>query len=44
MTEVGQSAPDFTLIDQDREEVVLSHYRGRKNVLLSFHIYSFTGD
>ena len=43
MVEVGQQAPDFTLIDQNRQEVTLSQYRGDKNVVLSFHVYSFTG-
>ena len=43
MVEVGQAAPDFTLIDQDRKEVTLSQYKGEKNVVLSFHVYSFTG-
>ena len=43
MVEVGQPAPDFTLIDQNRQEVTLSQYRGEKNVVLSFHVYSFTG-
>ena len=43
MAEVGQPAPDFTLIDQNRQEVTLSQYKGEKNVVLSFHVYSFTG-
>ena len=43
MVDVGQPAPDFTLIDQNRQEVTLSQYRGDKNVVLSFHVYSFTG-
>jgi peroxiredoxin len=43
MVEEGQPAPDFTLIDQNRQEVTLSQYRGEKNVVLSFHVYSFTG-
>jgi peroxiredoxin (alkyl hydroperoxide reductase subunit C) len=43
MVDVGQPAPDFTLIDQNRQEVTLSQYRGEKNVVLSFHVYSFTG-
>jgi len=43
MVEVGQPAPDFTLIDQNRQEVTLSQYKGEKNVVLSFHVYSFTG-
>ena len=43
MTDVGQPAPDFTLVDQNQQKVTLSQYRGSKNVVLSFHVYSFTG-
>ncbi len=43
MVNVGQTAPDFTLPDQDRNDVSLGDFRGNKNVVLSFHIYSFTG-
>ena len=43
MTNVGQPAPDFTLTDQNKNDVALSSFRGSKNVVLSFHIYSFTG-
>ena len=42
MIEIGQLAPDFTLTDQDRQEITLSQYKGHKNVILSFHVYSFT--
>lgn len=41
--EVGQEAPDFTLRDQNREEVTLSSYRGRKSVLLVFFPFAFSG-
>lgn len=41
--EVGDSAPDFTLTDQNKNEVTLSDFEGNKNVILSFHLYSFTG-
>ena len=34
--EVGQSAPDFSLPSLKGEEVQLSRYRGKKNVVLSF--------
>jgi len=34
--EVGQSAPDFSLPSLKGEEVQLSQYRGKKNVVLSF--------
>ena len=43
MADVGQSAPDFTLVDQNQQKVTLSQYKGSKNVVLSFHVYSFTG-
>ena len=43
MIEVGQPAPDFTLPAHTGESVALSQYKGQKNVVLSFHIYSFTG-
>ena len=43
MIEVGQSAPDFTLRAHNGESVTLSQYRGDKNVVLSFHLFSFTG-
>jgi peroxiredoxin len=35
--EVGQEAPDFTLVDQDKKEVKLSSFRGKKNVVLAFY-------
>jgi mycoredoxin-dependent peroxiredoxin len=41
--EVGQEAPDFTLRDQNREEVTLSSYRGQKSVLLVFFPFAFSG-
>ncbi len=40
---VGDSAPDFTLRDIDRNEVTLSSFRGSKNVVLAFYILAFTG-
>ncbi len=43
MVDVGQSAPDFTLPAQDLKNVSLSDYKGEKTVVLSFHIFSFTG-
>ena len=43
MSEVGQPAPDFTLVDQHQNDVTLSDYKGKKNVVLSFHVNSFTG-
>lgn len=43
MVDVGQPAPDFTLLDHRGENVSLSQFRGDKNVVLSFHVSSFTG-
>ncbi len=34
--DVGAQAPDFTLVDQDRQPVTLSAYRGRPVVLVFF--------
>ena len=42
MVDVGQPAPDFTLRQHDGTNVTLSQYRGDKNVVLSFHVFSFT--
>ena len=40
---VGDTAPDFTLLDQNRKEVKLSDFRGKKNVVLAFYVFAFTG-
>lgn len=42
--EVGQSAPDFILKDQNHEEVTLSSFRGAKNVVLLFYPLAFSGN
>jgi cytochrome oxidase Cu insertion factor (SCO1/SenC/PrrC family) len=34
---LGQAAPDFTLENVEGKPVTLSHFRGRKNVLLVFY-------
>ena len=39
---VGDKAPDFTLRDQNGNEVTLSNYFGKKNVVLVFYPLSFT--
>jgi mycoredoxin-dependent peroxiredoxin len=41
--EVGASAPDFVLKDQNNQEVRLSDFRGRRAVLLVFYPLAFTG-
>jgi cytochrome oxidase Cu insertion factor (SCO1/SenC/PrrC family) len=40
---VGDTAPDFTLLDQNRKPVKLSDFRGKKSVVLAFYIFAFTG-
>ncbi len=40
---VGDMAPDFTLPDTDRKPVKLSDFRGKKNVVLAFYVFAFTG-
>jgi cytochrome oxidase Cu insertion factor (SCO1/SenC/PrrC family) len=43
---VGSQAPDFKLSyfdGNDLKEVSLSQYRGKKNVVLAFFIFAFTG-
>jgi mycoredoxin-dependent peroxiredoxin len=40
---VGDPAPDFTLRDQNNEEVTLSSFRGEKAVLIVFYPLAFTG-
>ena len=34
---VGDNAPDFTLKDQDQQDVKLGDFRGKKNVVLAFY-------
>ena len=46
MPKVGDMAPDFTLkyaAGDDLKEVKLSDYRGKKNVVLAFYVFAFTG-
>jgi len=46
MPKVGDVAPDFTLKysdGKDLKEVKLSDYRGKKNVVLAFYVFAFTG-
>jgi len=46
MPKVGDVAPDFTLKyfdGKDLKEVSLNQYRGKKNVVLGFFIFAFTG-
>ena len=41
--EVGTRAPDFTLKDQNNQEVSLADFAGRKTVLLVFYPLAFSG-
>ena len=47
MPQVGDLAPDFTLKYYDGsfppKEIKLSDYRGKKQVVLAFYIFAFTG-
>lgn len=38
----GDVAPDFTLMNDKWDEVKLSNYRGKKNVILAFYVLAFT--
>ncbi len=40
---VGDVAPDFNLPSDKWEQVKLSDYRGKKNVILAFYVLAFTG-
>ncbi|KAA2264332.1 peroxiredoxin [Solihabitans fulvus] len=41
--EVGSEAPDFTLNDYNKQQVTLSSFRGKSNVLLVFYPFAFSG-
>ncbi|MFC5994322.1 peroxiredoxin [Pseudonocardia hispaniensis] len=41
--EVGTEAPDFTLRDQNNQEVTLSSFRRRTAVLVVFYPFAFSG-
>jgi len=46
MPKVGDMAPDFKLSyfdGNDLKEVALDQYRGKKQVVLAFYIFAFTG-
>jgi hypothetical protein len=46
MPKVGDMAPDFTLKHfdgNDLKDVKLSDYRGKKNVVVAFYVFAFTG-
>ena len=39
----GDRAPEFTLKDQNGNDVSLADYRGKQNVVLVFYPFTFTG-
>lgn len=39
----GDEAPDFTLRDQNNQEVHLASFRGTRSILLVFYPFAFTG-
>lgn len=43
MPDIGQPAPEFSLPDQDGNQVALLDYRGEKAVALVFYPFTFTG-
>ena len=43
MVEVGHEAPEFTLKDQSGQDVSLADFRGKKNVVVVFYPFTFTG-
>jgi len=46
LLKVGDAAPDFTLKSfegGDMKDVSLHDYKGKKNVLLAFYVFAFTG-
>jgi peroxiredoxin len=40
---IGSAAPDFTLKNQHGEDVSLSSYKGKKNVVVLFYPFAFSG-
>lgn len=40
---VGDAFPDFTLMDQNRNKVSLHDFKGKKNVIVAFVVFAFTG-
>ena len=43
---IGDTAPDFTLLHYDGQAVKpvsLADFRGKKNVVVAFYVFAFTG-
>jgi len=39
---VGDTFPDFTLIDQNRAKISLHDFKGKKNVAVAFVLFAFS--
>ena len=39
---VGDTAPEFSLMDATRNRVTLSDFKGQKAVVLAFYVLAFT--
>ena len=39
---VGDPAPDFSLMDANRNRVTLADFKGQKAVVLAFYLLAFT--
>lgn len=40
---IGDRAPDFVLYDAAGKEIKLNDFRGKKNVVLAFYVFAFSG-
>jgi cytochrome oxidase Cu insertion factor (SCO1/SenC/PrrC family) len=40
---VGDTAPNFTLRDQNGKEVSLKDFQGKKTVVVAFYVFAFSG-
>jgi len=40
---IGQAAPDFEVVNQHGEKISLASFKGKKNVVLLFYPFSFSG-
>lgn len=41
-SEVGHLAPDFSLTSHENQQVRLRQFKGKKHLVLSFHVFDFT--
>ena len=40
---IGSAAPDFELVNQHGEKILLSSFKGKKNVVVLFYPFAFSG-